>query len=1162
MKKITLLLVVVIFLMISNEAQSQGLTINPPSADAAALGKYGIYPTDLGHGLVNISIPLYTIKTRELQVPITLSYHASGIRVNDVSSWVGLGWVLNAGGVLTRSVRGLPDENGFAVAGHLFYTNAQLNAMTDQDASTMYSYLDSQASNNSDSESDLYAYNANGLSGTFVYNSNQQVIPTSLNNNKIIVNSAGNSYTVIADDGTSYTFDIVESTYNQNNSSTANTSFYLSKIVSANQTDVIYFDYTTDTTPYTDVYVSGQLSDNGTGNQDPNYNQQYVYSQQLTSITTPQTRYLSKIRFSSGYVQFITASDRKDVRKTRLSQIQVYTSNNTLVRTINLDQDYFLSTTPAPAVQSDPSKNVGYRLKLTGVDIQDANLTPVQSYSFNYNTSVTLPSYWSGTSAPDWNNYWGQDLFGYYNGVTNNNSMVSVSPSTYTAYKADRSVNPAYAQANVLTEIVYPTKGSTKFYYESNTTANQTSGLVGGLRISAIDDYINNDAIRVRHKTFSYSGGILGSSTYYLNFFTSSVYTQLIEDTFGYPQQSYSFPVTYYSNSPTFPLTENSNNGAYYQYITETDLDDSGKAMGKIDYQYEYEEDAVYSTSQSLPSTVPSARYAINYGATANSISDMSWARGPLKSQNTYKINADGSFTLVKSLTNTYTKFQVQDNYIGTNSFRSIVFPHNGGTSFSTAAGVKQMFQFMDIVLRNGVKKLTNSVEVADGATTSTNYFYDNTANYYLTRTETTNNRGIVEKIVNKYPQDAATISGLSSDASTALSTMVSRNMLSKVIEKDNYYNNSPTNSSRTDYGVLTIGGNSLVLPTTTLTAKGAAALEQRVTYSYDNVGNPLNISKISGPNISYQWGYNNTYPIAQASNASSGDIFYEGFEEGNGNGFINDAKAGHWSYNGNDTPYSKTLTGLDNGQYVLSCWQKSGDSWSLNSSTVTVTGNTITISQGNQLPYGQIDEIRFYPVGALMTTYTYDPLVGMTSAMDPRGNVSYYEYDAFNRLRTVKDQNHNILKAYCYNYQGQQTNCFVPQNDQPQYVYARIETSNVTYTYNMDYTEEWGYGDVYIRFYADANCTIPLSLPSDIDVTVVISEDLDADGGITNYPPEYDLYHVAAGSSSYYIGNQELSDQSNYTDSYGVYHSSNYSWGYDLADTSGGYIPESPYNF
>jgi hypothetical protein len=137
-----------------------------------------------------------------------------------------------------------------------------------------------------------------------------------------------------------------------------------------------------------------------------------------------------------------------------------------------------------------------------------------------------------------------------------------------------------------------------------------------------------------------------------------------------------------------------------------------------------------------------------------------------------------------------------------------------------------------------------------------------------------------------------------------------------------------------------------------------------------------------------------------------------------------------------------------------------------------------------------------------------------------------------------------------------------VSQNDLPHYVYARIETSNVTYTYNTDYTEEWSYGDVYIRFYADANCTIPLSLPSDTDVTVVISEELDDDSGVTYYPPEYDVYHVTAGSSSYYIGNQELSDQSNYTDSYGVYHSSNYSWGYDLADTSGGYIPESPYNF
>ncbi len=52
-----------------------------------------------------------------------------------------------------------------------------------------------------------------------------------------------------------------------------------------------------------------------------------------------------------------------------------------------------------------------------------------------------------------------------------------------------------------------------------------------------------------------------------------------------------------------------------------------------------------------------------------------------------------------------------------------------------------------------------------------------------------------------------------------------------------------------------------------------------------------------------------------------------------------------------------------------------------------------------------------------LVTTYTYDPLVGMTSMTDSRGETIYYDYDEFNRLKTEKDSRGNILKSYEYNY-------------------------------------------------------------------------------------------------------------------------------------------------
>ncbi len=64
------------------------------------------------------------------------------------------------------------------------------------------------------------------------------------------------------------------------------------------------------------------------------------------------------------------------------------------------------------------------------------------------------------------------------------------------------------------------------------------------------------------------------------------------------------------------------------------------------------------------------------------------------------------------------------------------------------------------------------------------------------------------------------------------------------------------------------------------------------------------------------------------------------------------------------------------------------------------------------------IDEVRLHPIDAQMTTYTYDPLVGMTSATAPPNNVTtYYDYDDFGRLKLVKDEEENTLKTYKYNY-------------------------------------------------------------------------------------------------------------------------------------------------
>jgi len=79
---------------------------------------------DLFHGQPNISIPIYNFKSKYLSVPIRLYYAPVDILAQGLNTsgdipldtrvynpgWVGLGWNLQAGGVITRTVNVMPDE--------------------------------------------------------------------------------------------------------------------------------------------------------------------------------------------------------------------------------------------------------------------------------------------------------------------------------------------------------------------------------------------------------------------------------------------------------------------------------------------------------------------------------------------------------------------------------------------------------------------------------------------------------------------------------------------------------------------------------------------------------------------------------------------------------------------------------------------------------------------------------------------------------------------------------------------------------------------------------------------------------------------------------------------------------------------------------------------
>ena len=213
--------------------------------------------------------------------------------------------------------------------------------------------------------------------------------------------------------------------------------------------------------------------------------------------------------------------------------------------------------------------------------------------------------------------------------------------------------------------------------------------------------------------------------------------------------------------------------------------------------------------------------------------------------------------------------------------------------------------------------------------------------------------------------------------------------------------------------------------------------------FSFSN-GKPQQVIPHSLDTVAYLWDYLNTEPIAKASNAAQASIAYTSFESnGNGSWTIPSgtrdnsyAITGSSSYNLTNGNVSRS--GLISGNtYVVSYWSKTGSSYTVTGSTAvqqgktisingtwtyfehTVTGvSTVTISGS-----GDIDELRLYPATAQMTTYTYTPLVGMTSECDADNRITYYFYDALGRLNVIKDQDGNIVKTYQYHYLGQPGN-------------------------------------------------------------------------------------------------------------------------------------------
>lgn len=191
-----------------------------------------------------------------------------------------------------------------------------------------------------------------------------------------------------------------------------------------------------------------------------------------------------------------------------------------------------------------------------------------------------------------------------------------------------------------------------------------------------------------------------------------------------------------------------------------------------------------------------------------------------------------------------------------------------------------------------------------------------------------------------------------------------SQNRIAEIERIETYRGADLISTNKINYSNV-FAGNVSFLPQSISTSKGTNTLESRVKYnSYNQYGNPLEVQQENGTVISYIYGYNQTLPVAKLENIAYGSI----------------------PTNLITAIQSATNTGTE-------------------ASVITALNSLRTNAN---------------LVNAMITTFTYKPLIGVSTITDPKGDTITYEYDSFGRLSTVKDKNGNILSENQYNYRTQ----------------------------------------------------------------------------------------------------------------------------------------------
>ncbi len=464
-----------------------------PAPEAVNLGKYGDIPVGHYSGVPNISIPIYTATQGPLSVPLALSYHASGVKVGETASRTGLGWTIQSGGIINRTVQGIPDED----IGGYYTTGNQIP--TDPSSCAFGLYAQETSIGLKDSEPDIFSFSLLGYSGKFYFNADtvlpdeERVVLVPQRDLKIKpyfdgvsdgnLYAALNKFEITTPDGTIYEFGDIgdgspafEVSQAGGDGHKTPSGWYLKRIRSYDGEHQITYTYESE--KYSFKYLASKNSTQCYAPSSPPvpaYLLNWMEGKRLTQIST-----------DLEVISFVYGSEREDLeihpiatnaaafKAKVLDRIEI--STGAFCKKFKFSYDYFVDNS-SYATGAEEDK----RLQLLSVQQKSCNgVDMIPAYTFEYYEKAGNPNFLPNRLSK------ATDHWGFYNGQDSNNDIPDselnipkvdgywvhggTNQTFYNTYfgQANRTTDETAMRYGTLKRSTYPTGGHTELEYEAN----------------------------------------------------------------------------------------------------------------------------------------------------------------------------------------------------------------------------------------------------------------------------------------------------------------------------------------------------------------------------------------------------------------------------------------------------------------------------------------------------------------------------------------------------------------------------------------------------------------------------------------------------------------------------------------------------------------------